>query len=116
MPHTWINLSFYSSKKRVPGSGEFVPRIKVPQEILKLIEDEGESPVFATINTTNWRTSGCGDEHSFPNPVFDYDAYDAQVFKIPTNQHNRLVFFIIGLISFSNQFCSAVFFLFFSLA
>ncbi|RXG59304.1 DEP domain-containing protein 5 [Armadillidium vulgare] len=89
MPHTWINLSFYSSKKRVPGSGEFVPRIKVPQDILKLIEDEGENPIFATINTTNWRTSGCGDEHSFPNSVFDYDAYDAQVFKIPTNQHNR---------------------------
>ncbi|KAB7503203.1 DEP domain-containing protein 5 [Armadillidium nasatum] len=85
MPHTWINLSFYSSKKRVPGSGEFVPRIKVPQDILKLIEDEGENPIFATINTTNWRTSGCGDEHSFPNSVFDYDAYDAQIIGSMSN-------------------------------
>ena len=28
MPHTWINLSFYASKKRIPGA-DFVPRIKV---------------------------------------------------------------------------------------
>lgn len=30
-------------------------------------------------------------ETALPNSIFDYDAYDAQVFKLPTNQNNKSV-------------------------
>lgn len=35
-------------------------------------------------------------ETALPNSIFDYDAYDAQVFKLPTNQNNKLVCYIFG--------------------
>ncbi|XP_069956473.1 GATOR complex protein Iml1-like isoform X3 [Cherax quadricarinatus] len=81
MPHTWINLSFYSAKKKV-GYGTFVPRIKLPPEKLKTVKREKfdalSKPCMKPVQET-----------ALPNSIFDYDAYDAQVFKLPTNQNNK---------------------------
>ncbi|XP_069937633.1 GATOR complex protein Iml1-like [Cherax quadricarinatus] len=87
MPHTWINLSFYSAKKKV-GYGTFVPRIKLPPEKLKTVKREKfdalSKPCMKPVQET-----------ALPNSIFDYDAYDAQVFKLPTNQNNKYVLYIL---------------------
>ncbi|XP_068246692.1 GATOR complex protein Iml1 isoform X2 [Palaemon carinicauda] len=82
MPHTWINLSFYSSNKKV-GYGTFVPRIKLPPERPKTVKKE-KLDVF--LNKPRMKPK---QETALPNSIFDYDAYDAQVFKLPTNQNNK---------------------------
>ncbi|XP_076057838.1 GATOR complex protein Iml1 isoform X2 [Oratosquilla oratoria] len=82
MPHTWINLSYYSSNKKI-GYGKFVPRIKLPPEKPKTAKKE-KMDVLPQVKST------CTiDENTLPNSVFYYDAYDAQVFKLPANQNNR---------------------------
>ncbi|XP_071550419.1 GATOR complex protein Iml1 isoform X2 [Panulirus ornatus] len=81
MPHTWINLSFYSAKKKV-GYGTFVPRIKLPPEKPKTLKREK----FDALSKTCMKPM---QETALPNSIFDYDAYDAQVFKLPTNQNNK---------------------------
>ncbi|XP_042884434.1 GATOR complex protein Iml1-like isoform X4 [Penaeus japonicus] len=78
MPHTWINLSFYSTNKKV-GYGTFVPRIKLPPERPKTAKKE-KMDVFNKQHIQHT---------ALPNSIFDYDAYDAQVFKLPTNQNNK---------------------------
>ncbi|XP_041977635.1 GATOR complex protein Iml1 isoform X2 [Aricia agestis] len=74
MPH-WINLSFYSTNKKVAYSN-FIPRIKLPprksQEPLKKMYEDDKGKLLK-------------DDDYMHNSdlLFDYDAYDAQVFQLP---------------------------------
>ncbi|XP_032513466.1 GATOR complex protein Iml1 isoform X2 [Danaus plexippus] len=73
MPH-WINLSFYSTNKKVAYSN-FIPRIKLPprksnEPLKKMYEDESKGKLLK-------------EDDYMHNSIFDYDAYDAQVFQLP---------------------------------
>ncbi|KAG7307168.1 hypothetical protein JYU34_007319 [Plutella xylostella] len=73
MPH-WINLSFYSTNKKVAYSN-FIPRIKLPprksqEPLIKMYEDERKGKLLK-------------EDEYMHNAIFDYDAYDAQVFQLP---------------------------------
>ncbi|XP_050344899.1 GATOR complex protein Iml1 isoform X3 [Nymphalis io] len=73
MPH-WINLSFYSTNKKVAYSN-FIPRIKLPprksqEPLKKMYEDESKGKLIK-------------EDDYMHNSIFDYDAYDAQVFQLP---------------------------------
>ncbi|XP_052750555.1 GATOR complex protein Iml1 isoform X5 [Galleria mellonella] len=73
MPH-WINLSFYSTNKKVAYSN-FIPRIKLPprksqEPLKKMYEDEKNGKLLK-------------EDEYMHNSIFDYDAYDAQVFQLP---------------------------------
>lgn len=70
MPH-WINLSFYSTNKKIAYSN-FIPRIKLPP--LNDVEKQKEP-----VQTTKLMSE---DEY-IHSSFFDYDAYDAQVFQLP---------------------------------
>ncbi|XP_017781938.1 PREDICTED: DEP domain-containing protein 5 isoform X2 [Nicrophorus vespilloides] len=70
MPH-WINLSFYSTNKKVAYSN-FIPRIKIPP----MTECRGKELPKANLRP---------DEEYIHNTFFDYDAYDAQVFLSPAH-------------------------------
>ncbi|KAK9890698.1 hypothetical protein WA026_012049 [Henosepilachna vigintioctopunctata] len=63
MPH-WINLSFYSTNKKIPYSS-FIPRIKLP-------------PISNSI-----KKKPVTEDEYIHNSFFDYDAYDAQIFQMP---------------------------------
>lgn len=79
MPH-WINLSFYSTNKKVAYSS-FIPRIKLPPLRLPSEKDEDEN------NKENHKHKFCVDSHQseyIHNSLFDYDAYDAQIFSLPS--------------------------------
>lgn len=80
MPH-WINLSFYSTNKKIAYSS-FVPRIKVPP----MMDNYSDQDDFSICNLVP-------DEEYIHNSYFDYDAYDAQVFQLPTlhSVHDWLV-------------------------
>lgn len=71
MPH-WINLSFYSTNKKV-GHSNFTPRIKLPPKRPLAVADPDLPKSGKLIQ----------EEEILPNSVFDYDAYDAQVFQLP---------------------------------
>lgn len=74
MPH-WINLSFYSTNKKVAYS-TFIPRIKLPPIISQTSSGENKENQklqFLTDNQTEY----------IHNSLFDYDAYDAQIFQLP---------------------------------
>ncbi|GAB0089616.1 GATOR complex protein Iml1 [Sergentomyia squamirostris] len=77
MPH-WINLSFYSTNKKVAYSS-FIPRIKLPP--LRPDDDRGE-------DEENQMLKFLPDNNNeyIHNSLFDYDAYDAQIFQIPPAQ------------------------------
>lgn len=68
MPH-WINLSFYSTNKKVAYS-TFVPRIKLPP--LEPNRERNEIPPQVTNNI---------QLDYLHNSLFDYDEYDAQIFS-----------------------------------
>ncbi|XP_030024755.1 GATOR complex protein Iml1 isoform X8 [Manduca sexta] len=73
MPH-WINLSFYSTNKKVAYSN-FIPRIKLPprksqEPLRKMYEDERKGKLLK-------------EDDCMHNSIFDYDSYDAQVFQLP---------------------------------
>ncbi|XP_026329344.1 GATOR complex protein DEPDC5 isoform X2 [Hyposmocoma kahamanoa] len=73
MPH-WINLSFYSTNKKVAYSN-FIPRIKLPprkstEPLKKMYEDEKSGKLLK-------------EDEYMHNSIFDYDAYDGQVFQLP---------------------------------
>ncbi|XP_013146136.1 PREDICTED: DEP domain-containing protein 5 isoform X6 [Papilio polytes] len=73
MPH-WINLSFYSTNKKVAYSN-FIPRIKLPprmsqEPLKKMYEDEVKGKLVK-------------EDEYMHNSIFDYDAYDAQIFQLP---------------------------------
>ncbi|XP_058807766.1 GATOR complex protein Iml1 isoform X1 [Phymastichus coffea] len=77
MPH-WINLSFYSTNKKIPNS-TFIPRIKLPQRISKNCCEISNGKLL------NNKTKLLQEESReyLHNSFFDYDAYDAQVFQLP---------------------------------
>ncbi|KRG07622.1 GATOR complex protein Iml1 isoform X3 [Drosophila mojavensis] len=70
LPH-WINLSFYSTNKKIAYSS-FIPRIKLP--ILSAV-DEGD----VEENERNFLS--CNQSEYIYNSLFDYDAYDEQIFQ-----------------------------------
>ncbi|XP_029671147.1 GATOR complex protein Iml1 isoform X5 [Formica exsecta] len=74
MPH-WINLSFYSTNKKIPHS-TFIPRIKLPQKVSKHPADNEKLHCKARLLQEDPR-------ECLHNTLFDYDAYDAQVFQLP---------------------------------
>ncbi|XP_075221255.1 GATOR complex protein Iml1 isoform X2 [Lycorma delicatula] len=122
MPH-WINLSFYSTNKKVAYSS-FVPRIKLPPRRNKQISStpptsisnicsnpsaannnnssghsnnssstsnsnssSSSSNIDNNTNTTTGQQKSkslCEDDSPLDSAAFDYDAYDAQVFTMPS--------------------------------
>ncbi|KAK9511936.1 hypothetical protein O3M35_000495 [Rhynocoris fuscipes] len=79
MPH-WINLSFYSSNKRVAYS-DFIPRIKLPPK---------RNNISArSVSTDESVRSKTVQEDEDPLAMVDYDAYDSQVFTVPAVQLNK---------------------------
>uniref|UniRef100_A0A1B6F1V2 DEP domain-containing protein n=1 Tax=Cuerna arida TaxID=1464854 RepID=A0A1B6F1V2_9HEMI len=82
LPH-WINLSFYSSNKKVAYSS-FIPRIKVPPGVLEPKPPGTVRPRFLFLD----------DDRPTPTTVEEMDAYDAQVFASlsqTSSKANRLV-------------------------
>ena len=79
MPHTWINLSFYSSNKKVLYNS-FTPRIKVPNDVLASVSK-------GKVDIPSLNIKAPYEENALPNLVQDYDNYDAQVFKLPNSQN-----------------------------
>ncbi|XP_017789838.1 PREDICTED: DEP domain-containing protein 5 [Habropoda laboriosa] len=75
MPH-WINLSFYSTNKKIPYS-TFIPRIKLPQRVSKQPIENGKLQCKNKLLQEDAR-------ECLHNTLFDYDAYDAQVFQLPS--------------------------------
>ncbi|KAF5306981.1 hypothetical protein FQR65_LT07204 [Abscondita terminalis] len=71
MPH-WINLSFYSTNKKIAYSN-FIPRIKLPHT----------EEVKQSKHKDLQKTKLLDEEEYLHNSLFDYDAYDAQVFQLP---------------------------------
>ncbi|KAJ6644516.1 GATOR complex protein Iml1 [Pseudolycoriella hygida] len=77
MPH-WINLSFYSTNKKVAYS-TFIPRIKLPPLNSKKNSDENKDNKKFKLNDDTQQ------QEYIHNSLFDYDAYDAQIFTIPSS-------------------------------
>ncbi|XP_066997885.1 GATOR complex protein Iml1 isoform X2 [Anabrus simplex] len=75
MPH-WINLSFYSTNKKVAYSN-FIPRIKLPPKRSKPVPTPNGNLIQAS------KSKLIQEDDCMPNSLFDYDAYDAQVFQLP---------------------------------
>ncbi|XP_044593245.1 GATOR complex protein Iml1 isoform X8 [Cotesia glomerata] len=75
MPH-WINLSFYSTNKKIPYSN-FIPRIKLPQRRTKPPDND-------KLLSRNNKLIQEDPRECLHNMPYDYDAYDAQVFQLPT--------------------------------
>lgn len=86
MPH-WINLSFYSTNKKVAYS-TFIPRIKLPP----LIKKNEEAMDKAQIKKLKEEISFYDDTNTeyIHNSLFDYDAYDAKVFAMPNHGTSSL--------------------------
>lgn len=81
MPH-WINLSFYSTNKKIAYSN-FVPRIKLPPALT-----EGDAKKISP------KSKLLPEDEYIHNTFFDYDAYDAKIFQLPSVHHapeSRLV-------------------------
>lgn len=76
MPH-WINLSFYSTNKKIAYS-TFIPRIKLPPTIITGATKK-ESP----------KTKLLAEDEYIHNSFFDYDAYDAKIFQMPPAHHTN---------------------------
>lgn len=75
-PH-WINLSFYSSDKKVAYS-TFIPRIKLPPFIEKLKTENSEVQQPAPDKDVSYYDDS--NTEYIHNSLFDYDAYDEKVF------------------------------------
>ncbi|XP_070501407.1 GATOR complex protein Iml1 isoform X4 [Chironomus tepperi] len=82
MPH-WINLSFYSTNKKVAYSS-FIPRIKLPPFMKKFDEESVEEQQIKKLKDEINFYSDTNTEY-IHNSLYDYDAYDAQVFAIPSS-------------------------------
>ncbi|KAL7732777.1 hypothetical protein ACLKA6_005917 [Drosophila palustris] len=70
LPH-WINLSFYSTNKKIAYSN-FIPRIKLP--ILTSVDE-------ADVEENERNFLSCNQSEYIHNSLFDYDAYDEQIFQ-----------------------------------
>ncbi|XP_066249180.1 GATOR complex protein Iml1 isoform X1 [Euwallacea similis] len=77
MPH-WTNLSFYSINKKIPYSS-FIPRIKLPPSLTN-------SEIKRNFNGITKREL-LSEEDCIHSTFFDYDAYDAAVFQLPSAHH-----------------------------
>ncbi|EAT34884.1 AAEL012917-PA, partial [Aedes aegypti] len=78
MPH-WINLSFYSTNK-TGGYASFIPRIKPPPVI-------SESTLRENPDSFQLRLPKKESKNEYiHNCLFDYDAYDDQIFQLPSVQ------------------------------
>lgn len=77
MPH-WINLSFYSTNKKIAYSN-FIPRIKLPPFDMK----------STYVTQPKEEESLLPEDEYIHNSFFDYDAYDAQVFQLPLVHESR---------------------------
>ncbi|XP_049824160.1 GATOR complex protein Iml1 isoform X3 [Aethina tumida] len=77
MPH-WINLSFYSTNKKIAYSS-FIPRIKLPPPLPANENKKCSSP----------KTKLVPEDDYIHNSFFDYDAYDAMIFQLPGVHHNH---------------------------
>lgn len=78
MPH-WINLSFYSTNKKLAYS-KFIPRIKLPPLIdpsTAMTDEEKENSRLRFISDSQ-------QTECIHNCLFDYDAYDSQIFTQPS--------------------------------
>uniref|UniRef100_A0A1I8PYI3 DEP domain-containing protein n=1 Tax=Stomoxys calcitrans TaxID=35570 RepID=A0A1I8PYI3_STOCA len=78
LPH-WINLSFYSTNKKIAYSN-FIPRIKLPPMICNTptnMDNKGD-------NENNFLS--CNQSEYIHNSLFDYEAYDDQIFQLPPAQ------------------------------
>lgn len=71
LPH-WINLSFYSTNKKVSYS-TFMPRIKIPSLKTENRENNPKSKYEITFLS-------CNQSENIHNSLFDYDEYDVQIF------------------------------------
>ncbi|XP_017127012.1 GATOR complex protein Iml1 isoform X3 [Drosophila elegans] len=78
LPH-WINLSFYSTNKKIAYSS-FIPRIKLPLfgSQLTLYDGAGEGG-DGEENESHFLS--CNQSEYKHNSLFDYDAYDEQIFQ-----------------------------------
>ncbi|XP_065362330.1 GATOR complex protein Iml1 isoform X3 [Calliphora vicina] len=78
LPH-WINLSFYSTNKKIAYSN-FIPRIKLPPMI-------ANAPIKMDSNNDNENNFlSCNQSEYIHNSLFDYEAYDDQIFQAPPAQ------------------------------
>ncbi|XP_035917086.1 GATOR complex protein Iml1 isoform X3 [Anopheles stephensi] len=80
MPH-WINLSFYSTNKKLPYS-TFIPRIKPPPAIGGSTEPQQPRPAGTGRLRLTKHSTDKKNEY-IHNCLFDYDAYDDQIFQLP---------------------------------
>ncbi|XP_054168694.1 GATOR complex protein Iml1-like [Oppia nitens] len=84
MPH-WINLSFYSSSKSISYSN-FVPRIKLPNVLLKSNHQTKASNPHLYRSPSRESPSQLKSCQNIP--FVDYDEYDSQVFRIASSPPN----------------------------
>ncbi|KAH8303794.1 hypothetical protein KR018_006009 [Drosophila ironensis] len=75
LPH-WINLSFYSTNKKIAYSS-FIPRIKLPL-FGSPLQDAGEG---GEGDDNERHFLSCNQSEYKHNSLFDYDAYDEQIFQ-----------------------------------
>ncbi|XP_058120820.1 GATOR complex protein Iml1 [Anopheles ziemanni] len=80
MPH-WINLSFYSTNKKIAYS-TFVPRIKPPPALGGSTEPQQPRAAGAARLRLPKKPADKKNEY-IHNCLFDYDAYDDQIFQLP---------------------------------
>lgn len=86
MPH-WINLSFYSTNKKVAYTS-FIPRIKLPPMIKKNDDSLDDAQMKKLKEEINFYDDT--NTEYIHNSLFDYDAYDAQVFALPSHGASSL--------------------------
>nr|NP_647618.1 increased minichromosome loss 1, isoform B [Drosophila melanogaster]AAN11485.1 increased minichromosome loss 1, isoform B [Drosophila melanogaster] len=77
LPH-WINLSFYSTNKKIVYSS-FIPRIKLPLFGSQLTLHDGVGDGEGEENERHFLS--CNQSEYKHNSLFDYDAYDEQIFQ-----------------------------------
>ncbi|KQS43080.1 GATOR complex protein DEPDC5 isoform X4 [Drosophila erecta] len=77
LPH-WINLSFYSTNKKIAYSS-FIPRIKLPLFGSQSTLHDGVAEGEGDENERNFLS--CNQSEYKHNSLFDYDAYDEQIFQ-----------------------------------
>ncbi|XP_016972623.1 GATOR complex protein Iml1 isoform X2 [Drosophila rhopaloa] len=77
LPH-WINLSFYSTNKKIAYSS-FIPRIKLPLFGSQVTLHDGTGEGEAEENESHFLS--CNQSEYKHNSLFDYDAYDEQIFQ-----------------------------------
>ncbi|CAG7725373.1 unnamed protein product [Allacma fusca] len=89
MPH-WINLSFYSTNKKV-GYSSYVPRIKLP--IASHENTTKNKKAWDWVTPTQYKIPRAkqNEENSWPNSIYDFDDYDTNIFRLPNSQslHRR---------------------------